>query len=136
MEIAPFASILAPSIRSARLSRGIFFMGFAPPASPLFAPVHARRQSYHRRTMASPLTSSPAWQALSKHRDAMSSVHMRDLFAQDPGRFARFSLEAIGIFLDYSKHRITEETMKLLFSLARQVEVEKWRDRMFAGERI
>jgi glucose-6-phosphate isomerase len=89
-----------------------------------------------RPTMSSPLTSSPAWQALSKHREAIGSVHMRDLFAKDPGRFARFSTEACGIFLDYSKHRITDETMKLLFDLARQVEVERWRDRMFAGERI
>jgi glucose-6-phosphate isomerase len=87
-------------------------------------------------TMASPLTSSPAWQALSKHHAAVSSVHMRDLFAKDPARFSRFSHEACGIFLDYSKHRITDETMTLLLGLARQAEVERWRDRMFAGERI
>jgi glucose-6-phosphate isomerase len=86
--------------------------------------------------MSSPLTSSAAWQALAKHHEAIGSAHMRELFAKDPGRFARFSTEACGIFLDYSKHRITEETMKLLLDLARQAEVERWRDRMFAGDRI
>ena len=87
-------------------------------------------------TSQSPLTSSPAWQALSKHHEEVSRLHMRDLFARDPDRFARFSHEACGIFLDYSKHRITEETMKLLLDLTRQADVEKWRERMFAGERI
>ncbi len=86
--------------------------------------------------MASPLTSSPAWQALSKHHEAMKSVHMRDLFASDPGRFSRLSQDACGLFVDYSKHRVTDETMALLFTLAKQAEVERWRDRMFAGERI
>ncbi|MBX3222206.1 MAG: glucose-6-phosphate isomerase [Labilithrix sp.] len=86
--------------------------------------------------MASPLTSSPAWQDLSKHHAAVSRLQMRDLFASDAGRFARFSVEACGLFVDYSKHRVTDETMKLLFALARQTEVERWRDRMFDGERI
>ncbi|MBN9164407.1 MAG: glucose-6-phosphate isomerase [Myxococcales bacterium 68-20] len=86
--------------------------------------------------MASPLTSSPAWQALSKHHETMKSVHMRDLFASDPGRFARLSQDSCGLFVDYSKHRVTDETMALLFALAKQAEVERWRDRMFAGERI
>ncbi|MBX3213762.1 MAG: glucose-6-phosphate isomerase [Labilithrix sp.] len=86
--------------------------------------------------MASPLTSSPAWKALSKHHEAASRLHMRDLFASDPGRFARLSVEACGLFVDYSKHRVTDETMSLLFSLAKQAEIERWRDRMFAGERI
>ncbi|MBX3203115.1 MAG: glucose-6-phosphate isomerase, partial [Labilithrix sp.] len=86
--------------------------------------------------MASPLTSSPAWQALSKHHEAMSRLHMRDLFASDPGRFARLSVEACGLFVDYSKHLVTDETMSLLLSLAKQVEIERWRDRMFDGERI
>jgi glucose-6-phosphate isomerase len=84
----------------------------------------------------STLTNSPAWQALSKHKDAMSAVHMRDLFAKDPGRFERMSLEANGVFVDYSKHRATDETMKLLFALARQADVESWRDKMFAGAKI
>ncbi|MBX3261820.1 MAG: glucose-6-phosphate isomerase [Labilithrix sp.] len=86
--------------------------------------------------MASSLTSSPAWQALSKHHESVSRLHMRDLFASDPGRFARLSVEACGLFVDYSKHLVTDETMSLLFALAKQAEVERWRDRMFAGERI
>ncbi len=88
--------------------------------------------------LASPsaLTSSPAWQALQKHQQEMANVHMRDLFAKDPGRFARMSQETCGIFADYSKHRATDETMRLLFALARQANVEAWRDKMFSGEKI
>lgn len=86
--------------------------------------------------MASPLISSPAWQALSKHHEEMSRVHVRDLFESDPGRFSRMSHEACGLFLDWSKQRVTDETMRLLLSLARQQEVEGWRDKMFAGEKI
>jgi glucose-6-phosphate isomerase len=82
------------------------------------------------------LTQSPAWQALAKHKDSMAQVHMRDLFAKDPKRFDTHHVEACGIFLDYSKHRTTDETLKLLFALARQAEVESWRDKMFDGEKI
>ena len=84
----------------------------------------------------SALTQSAAWAALSAHRAAMAGVQMRDLFAGDPGRFSRFSLEAAGLLFDYSKNRITDETIKLLLDLARQQDVEGWRDRMFAGEKI
>ncbi|CAO3418431.1 glucose-6-phosphate isomerase [Azospirillum doebereinerae] len=82
------------------------------------------------------LTSSPAWAALSRHRQDLGDTHMRDLFAADPGRFDAFSLEAAGLFLDYSKNRITKDTHGLLVDLARQQDVEGWRDRMFAGEPI
>ncbi|HYG87741.1 MAG TPA: glucose-6-phosphate isomerase [Azospirillum sp.] len=84
----------------------------------------------------SALTQSAAWTALSAHRQAMAGTHMRDLFAADPKRFERFSLEAAGLLFDYSKNRITDETVRLLLDLARQQDVEGWRDRMFAGERI
>ncbi|HZH27601.1 MAG TPA: glucose-6-phosphate isomerase [Azospirillaceae bacterium] len=84
----------------------------------------------------SALTESPAWTALARHRQSMEGVGMRDLFAQDPDRFRRFSTEACGLLLDYSKNRITSETMGLLLDLARQADVAGWRDRMFAGERI
>jgi glucose-6-phosphate isomerase len=84
----------------------------------------------------SALTQSPAWQALARHHSAMRDVHMRDLFASDARRFERFSLEVGDLLFDYSKHRVTEETMKLLIDLARQAGVAEWRDRMFSGEKI
>lgn len=61
---------------------------------------------------------------------------MRDMFIKDGRRFEKFSLKAQGLLLDYSKHRITDETLPLLFQLARDSKVEEWRDRMFAGEKI
>jgi glucose-6-phosphate isomerase len=82
------------------------------------------------------LTDSPAWQALSRHHGTMREVHMRSLFAEDPKRFETFSLQLEDLLVDYSKNRVTEETMKLLFALARQAKVEDWRDRMFAGQPI
>ncbi len=82
------------------------------------------------------LTQSPAWRALTGHRDAVQSSHLRDLFATDPRRFDRFSIEVEDLLVDYSKNRITDETLKLLFDLARQARVLEWRDRMFAGEKI
>jgi len=84
----------------------------------------------------SALTQSHAWTALARHRDSTAALHVRDLFAADPGRFDRFSVEGAGLFLDYSKNRVTTETMDLLFDLARARDLEGWRDRMFAGEKI
>jgi glucose-6-phosphate isomerase len=83
-----------------------------------------------------PLTALPAWQALEKHSAAIRDAHLRDLFAKDPGRAARFSVEAEGVFLDYSKNRITEETMSLLLDLARQSGLEEKREAMFTGAKI
>ena len=82
------------------------------------------------------LTSSAAWQALQHEAQAMDGIHLRDLFAQDPQRFDRFSLRMDDVLLDYSKNRITERTLRLLFDLARQVDLEAWRDSMFSGARI
>lgn len=84
----------------------------------------------------SQLTQSAAWQALDKHYKGNAGVHMRDMFAADPHRFEKFSLAFNDILLDYSKNRITEETMRLLFALARQSYVEEWREKMFGGEKI
>ncbi|MBA3820910.1 MAG: glucose-6-phosphate isomerase [Deltaproteobacteria bacterium] len=83
----------------------------------------------------STLTSSPAWTALTEHQQAMAPVAMRELFAQDPARFDRMSREVCGLFVDFSKHRTTDETLRLLLALARQQDVEGWRDRMFAGDK-
>ena len=81
-------------------------------------------------------TQTPAWKALRDHHASLTTVHMRDLFAADPDRFERFSVRWEDMIVDYSKHRITAETMSLLLSLARESEVAGWRDRMFAGEKI
>lgn len=82
------------------------------------------------------LTSLPAWQALSDHKDSLSGVHMRDLFARDVQRFACFSLNLKGLLFDYSKHILTNETKESLTALARARDVEGQRDAMIAGERI
>jgi len=86
----------------------------------------------------STLTHSPPWRALRAHRAEMAKTHMRDLFAADPGRFDRFSLRPRGLelLIDYSKNRITDQTVALLLDVARWAKVEEWRDRMFAGEKI
>ena len=84
----------------------------------------------------SPLTQSPAWQALLRHHAELSTVSLPALFAADPERFDRFSLRQDDLLLDYSKNRITRETLDLLFDLARQSELEDWRARLFAGAPI
>jgi len=84
----------------------------------------------------SELTQSPAWQALRTHHGQVKDLHMRDLFTRDAGRFDGFSLRFEDILLDYSKNRVTEETMRLLMGLARHAGLEHERDRMFAGEKI
>ena len=84
----------------------------------------------------SKLTELPQWKALEDHHHAVEDQHMRDWFAADPNRAETFSLQACEILLDYSKNRITEETMDRLFDLARAVDVEGWRDRMFNGEKV
>ncbi|NBB83145.1 MAG: glucose-6-phosphate isomerase [Alphaproteobacteria bacterium] len=80
--------------------------------------------------------STPEWKALEQHWQAMRQVHMRDLFADDPERAVRMSAEAAGLHLDYAKHIATDETLRLLFDLARAVRLEHWRERMFTGEHI
>lgn len=84
----------------------------------------------------STLTESPAWKALEQHYQEMSGVHMRDLFAQDPARFDKFSLRFGDILFDYSKNRITETTMSLLFDLARQADLSAQIEAMFTGQKI
>ena len=84
----------------------------------------------------SPLINTPAWLALLDHHKQVRKMHMLDLFDEDPGRFAKYSIKFKDMLLDYSKNRITDETLNLLFDLARQAKVEDWRDKMFAGEKI
>ena len=67
----------------------------------------------------------PAWQSLAAHQQQLAEMHMRDLFAADPERFQRFSLFLDDILFDYSKNRVTRQTMALLFDLARQANLER-----------
>ncbi len=86
--------------------------------------------------MTSP-TTLPAWAALTTHRAALENVTLRELFAEDPHRFSTFSRRLTPDFLvDFSKQRLTAETLRLLVQLAREAGVEKLRDAMFAGEKI
>ena len=83
-----------------------------------------------------PLRERKAWQALERHYAEIGSRHLRELFAADPSRAERLSAEAEGIYLDYSKNRVTDETMRLLVELAEESGVPQRRDAMFAGEHI
>jgi len=83
-----------------------------------------------------PLPERKSWQALKRHYDEISGQHLRDLFAADPGRGERLTAEAAGLYLDYSKNRVTDETMRLLVALAEESGVAERRDAMFRGEHI
>jgi glucose-6-phosphate isomerase len=85
---------------------------------------------------AIPLRERKAWQALERHYAEISGKHLRELFAEDPGRGERLTAEAAGIYLDYSKNRITDETVRLLTELAAESGVTERRDAMFRGEHI
>ena len=82
------------------------------------------------------ITQFPAFQALSHHFAQTRSIQMRDLFAQDPQRFARFSIKLDDLLFDYSKHRLTAETLALLVQYAEQAKVVDYRNRMFSGDKI
>ena len=82
------------------------------------------------------LSRSPAWQALVRHADAIRATHLRELFSDNPNRFNELSMQVEGVLVDYSKQRITNDTVSLLCDLARSVELEAARDAMFAGDPI
>jgi glucose-6-phosphate isomerase len=83
-----------------------------------------------------PLTQRAAWKALVAHHEKIQNTPLRSLFSDDPQRASRFTIEAAGLFLDYSKNRITEETRKLLLQLAEESGLVERRDAMFRGEKI
>jgi glucose-6-phosphate isomerase len=83
-----------------------------------------------------PLGARPAWKALAAHHARIRDLHLRDLFADDPGRGERLTLEAAGLFCDYSKNRITNETLALLLQLAQESGLRERIDAMFRGEKI
>ncbi len=82
------------------------------------------------------LTESPAWKTLKQHHQKIAGLHMRDLFAQDPQRFERFSIQFEDLLFDYSKNRITRETMPLLLQLARHANLADHMTAMFQGQKI
>ncbi len=83
-----------------------------------------------------PLRQRPAWSALAAHHGKIAPLHLRELFARDPGRGERLTVEAAGIFLDFSKNRVTDETMALLVQLAAESGLRERIDAMFRGDRI
>jgi glucose-6-phosphate isomerase len=83
-----------------------------------------------------PLMSRPAWKALAAHHAEVKDRHLRRLFAEDPKRGERLTLEAVGLFLDYSKNRVTDETLKLLLNLAEECGLRARIDAMFRGDKI
>ena len=92
-------------------------------------------------TLAEPLTTSAAteqlaWKALEAHYKKVRRMHLRKLFADDPNRGERLAAQAVGLYLDYSKNRITDETLRLLFELAEESGLRARIDAMFAGEKI
>src|SRR4051794_3229143 len=95
---------------------------------------HAQK-SPKMTTANAPLTSRPAWRALEAHHSKVRDLHLRQLFADDPGRGERLTLEATGIYFDYSKNRITDETLTLLLQLAEESGLRGRIDAMFRGEK-
>ena len=87
-------------------------------------------------TATKTVTELPAWKALSAHFQKIDRLHLRELFARDPKRGERLTVEAAGLYLDYSKNRITDETLALLLQLAEQSGLRARIDAMFGGEKI
>ncbi len=95
---------------------------------------HAQRAM--KPTGIQPLTKRKAWKALTAHHKLVRELHLRKLFAEDPGRAERMTAEALGVFLDYSKNRITGETLNLLLQLAEESDLRGRIDAMFRGDKI
>src|SRR5207244_10885719 len=87
-------------------------------------------------TPTGPLTGRTAWTALRAHHAKIRNVHLRQLFADDPRRGERLTVEGVGLYLDYSKHRVTEDTLRLLLRLAEEVGLRERIDAMFRGDKI
>jgi glucose-6-phosphate isomerase len=90
----------------------------------------------HTRAAATPLTQRPAWQALAEHCASIRDLHLRQIFAEDPQRGERLNAEGAGIYLDYSKNRVTGDTLKLLVNLAEECNLRERIEAMFTGEQI
>src|SRR5262245_31764268 len=86
--------------------------------------------------MSVPLRQRPAWKALESHFPQVRDLHLRKLFADDPRRGERLTAEGAGVFLDYSKNRVTDETLRLLLQLANECGLRERTEAMFRGEKI
>jgi glucose-6-phosphate isomerase len=93
-----------------------------------------RRQGMPAKTP--PLTQRPAWKALADHYDKIRNVHLRTLFSEDPRRGERLAIDDAGLYFDYSKHRINDQTLRLLIGLAEEAGLRERIDAMFSGEKI
>src|SRR4051795_8165444 len=83
-----------------------------------------------------PIDATPEWKALLAHHEKVKDMHLRDLFAKDPERATRLTADGAGLFLDYSQHHVTDETIQPLPTPARAANVEDRREAMFRGEHI
>jgi glucose-6-phosphate isomerase len=92
--------------------------------------------SQHQTPAEAPVAESPAWSALEAHHQKVGELHLRQLFAEDPDRGTRLTAEAVGIYLDFSKHRVTDETLQLLLQLAEESGLRPKIEAMFRGEKI
>src|SRR5262249_9568996 len=89
-----------------------------------------------RRSAKKAVSKRQAWKELDEHYKKMSKTHLRELFAKDPERGERMAVEALGVYMDYSKNRITKKTLKLLLQLAEEAGLQERIDEMFRGEKI
>src|SRR5215467_6661432 len=96
----------------------------------------AMRARVLKQEEIAPLTARKSWKSLQEHYKKVRGLHLRDLFAGDPARGERLTAEAVGIFLDYSKNRITDETLQLLIQLAEESDLQGRIRAMFTGEKI
>jgi glucose-6-phosphate isomerase len=103
---------------------------------PVFRDEPKRKGAKKMKTNSTLLTDLPAWKSLLAHSQELKQVHLRDLFAQDLKRGERFTTQAAGLFLDYSKNRITDTTLKLLLQLAAECDLRGRIEAMFGGEKI
>ena len=82
------------------------------------------------------IAATPAWQALQRHHDEIDAKTLREFFAEDPGRGTELALTVGDLYIDYSKHRVTRDTLEMLIDLARTAGLEQRRDAMFSGVHI
>jgi glucose-6-phosphate isomerase len=117
-------------------AEGIFFGSDRPVATTACDHRALARMKDDSMQNLPPVIDRTAWAALTAHHQDIAGLHLRKLFSDDPGRSKRFSLDAVGIHLDYSKNRITDQTIKLLLQLAEQSRLREHIDAMFRGEKI